>query len=79
MKADSQKVYLVSFEHRHGTDNVITATEELAVKSLLEWVREWREEFEVPETVTDEQALEGWGEYTGYTESIYFDIMPVVA
>ena len=73
------KVYLVSFEHRHGTDNVVAATEELAVKALLDWVREWREEFEVPETISDEQALENWGEHTWYTESIYFDVMPVIS
>jgi len=73
------KVYLVSFEHQHGTDNVVTATEELAVKALLDWVREGREEFGVPETVTDEQALENWGEHTWYTESIYFDVVPVVS
>jgi hypothetical protein len=73
------KVYLVSFEHRHGTDNVVTATEELAVKALLDWVREWREEFEVPEAVTDEQAMANWGEHTGHTESIYFNVMPVIS
>ena len=71
-------VYLVTFEQKHQTGHLVCATKEVAVKTLLEWVNGRREMFEVPETISDEQALENWFEYTGYTENIYYDIKPVI-
>ncbi len=73
-----KEVYIVTYEHRHGTDHTVVATQDLAETAMLEWVREWRGEFEIPEDVTDKRALENWYDLTGCTESITYEIMPVL-
>ncbi len=73
-----KEIYLVTYEHRHGTDHTVVTTQDLAQTAMLEWVREWRAEFEIPEDVTDKQALENWYELTDCTEHLFYDIMPVL-
>ena len=73
-----KEVYLVTYEHRHGTDHTVVATQSLAEAAMLEWVREWRADFQIPEDITDEQALQDWYDLTGGTECLTYDIMPVL-
>ena len=73
-----KEVYLVTYEHKHGTDHTVVATQALAEAAMLEWVREWRAVFQIPEDITDEQALQDWFDLTGCTECVTYDIMPVL-
>jgi hypothetical protein len=60
----------VLYTHKHGIDIFACWSEEAAQRQALHLVKTYRDDFDVEEDVTDEEALSDWQELTGGTEFI---------
>tara|TARA_Y100000310_G_C20326445_1_gene643214 strand:+ start:278 stop:706 length:429 start_codon:yes stop_codon:yes gene_type:complete len=67
----STPVFVLLHEHKHGTDASVYSSEKLAEEGKLRIVMDFRDEREVPESLSDEEALDNWSELT----QEYFDIV----
>jgi hypothetical protein len=68
--APMDKVFVVTYNHKHGQDVVAYSNEAAAHEGALSIVREYREDFQVDAEISDEDALVNWIEHTGYQEWI---------
>ena len=77
-----QTVWVAKWEHKHGGDISLHATEEGARKQLAAWAREtlddWcsdpKDDWDKEHAALDDAALiEAWPEITGETESLYVE------
>ena len=66
----ANEAVVIIYTHKHGADVTVYATEAAAEEAALGIVKEYRNDFDVPEDVTDEEALERWQELTECAESI---------
>lgn len=75
------KVYVLTYDHKHGTDISIYSTEELAEKGAGQTMKEWIDELDQEETNSKRQkilslleegafvkAMNLWTEYSGGNE-----------
>ena len=72
------KVFIVEYEHKHGTDTWAAKTKELAEESIRAMQRNWYREMSNesdPQEMTLEEALSDWTTFSGHTE--YFRINEV--
>ena len=63
-------MYAIIYTHKYGTDVTIADTEEQAFAFAHEIVEEWRDDFQIPPEVSNEDALQQWVELTYGTECI---------
>ena len=76
-KKTSQTVWVAKWEHKHGDDMAIHATEEGARKQLVAWTRAAIEDFDDWEgryaALSDDALIEAWPDITGETEFLYVE------
>ena len=78
-KKTSETVWVAKWEHKHGDDIAIHATEEGAGKQCATWAREVLGEWATPEELsfyndlTDDDLIAAWPEITGETEFLYVE------
>jgi hypothetical protein len=76
-KKTSQTVWVAKWEHKHGDDIAIHATEESARKQLVAWTRTALEDFDDWEgryaALSDDALIEAWPDITGETEFLYVE------
>jgi len=74
-KKTSQTVWVAKWEHKHGDDIAIHATEEGARKQLVTWARgvleDWQDDSY--KNVSDKDLLDNWPEITGETEFLFVE------
>jgi hypothetical protein len=63
-------MYAVVYQHQHGVDVAVADDEQSAYEHAESIVREWRSDFDVPEEMSDGDALQDWHEITQGIESI---------
>ena len=63
-------MYAIVYQHQYGVDVSVADDEESAYKQAEKLVRAWRDDFNVPEELTDGDALQDWCELTHGRESI---------
>lgn len=73
----SNRVYVVEYEHKHGTDIHVCADYDAAARKVRTIVRDNRDEWRVPDCVSDEEALGNWFKLTGGNEAIRITDAPV--
>lgn len=57
-------ITILRYSHRHGHDIIPCLSEDLAYKVALKLVKEYRDEFEIDSSTSDEDAYENWYELT---------------
>lgn len=67
-----QKVCLLEYRHKHGSDFSVFSSLERARLSAAKLAEHYRDEFEVPNEISNEEAVDQWEELTGYSEAINF-------
>jgi len=76
-KKASQTVWVAKWEHKHGDDIAIHATEESARKQLVAWARTALEDYDDWEgryaSLSDDALIEKWSDITGETEFLYVE------
>jgi len=76
-KKTSETVWVAKWEHKHGDDIAIHATEEGARKQLVAWTRAAIEDFDDWEgryaALSDDALIEAWPDITGETEFLYVE------
>ena len=63
-------MYAVVYQHQYGVDVVVADDEQSAYEHAESIVRGWRRDFNVPEGMSDGDALQDWCELTQGRESI---------
>jgi hypothetical protein len=63
-------MYAIVYQHQYGVDVAIADDEESAYKQAEKLVRAWRDDFNVPEEMSDGDALQNWYELTAAREFI---------
>ena len=76
-KKTFETVWVAKWEHKHGDDIAIHATEESARKQLVAWARAALEDFDDWEgryaTLSEDALIEKWSDITGETEFLYVE------
>ena len=62
------EVWVVEYDHKHGVDITVYSSEKAAQQCMEEIVENWRDDFNVPEDVSNADAIEKWADYSGGTE-----------
>lgn len=78
------KVFVTRYEHKHGSDLTVFATQDLAIKAQAGIARDWwneREDQSTPDdhsTLSDEEVIEAY--FTADNEEEFFTIeeLPVI-
>ena len=63
-------MYAIVYQHQYGVDVAVADDEASAYEQAKKLVREWRDDFNVPEEMSDGDALQNWCELTHGRESI---------
>jgi hypothetical protein len=66
----TDKITVLLYSHRHGIDIELFKTMEEAHAYALSIVKEYRQDLGVPESLSDQEALDDWPELTGCGEFI---------
>ena len=72
------QVYILVYAGKQGTSTTVYATDKLAQQAAIDIVEQNRADFEIPDTISDEDAFYDWHTLTGWSESLYVDSYTII-
>jgi hypothetical protein len=70
-------VWVLQYEHKHGTSISVWADEEVARTAMESIVRTYRDDWDVPKKLSTSEAVETWFELTGGNEAFWLEEEPI--